>query len=157
MNASRLRRLMNWWPPFLFSGIRVTSVSDDFRGVDVELRQHWYNRNYVGSHFGGSLFAMTDPFWMIMVLRNLGTDYLVWDQAAEIVFVKPGRGTVRCGFRLESDVLDEIRLATANGDKYRHWFAMDVIDGDGGIVARVRKQVYVRRKPGKNPETASHS
>lgn len=146
MKASRLRRLMNWWPPFLFSGIRVTEASDDFRQVRVELRQHWYNRNYVGSHFGGSLFAMTDPFWMIMLLRNLGSGYLVWDQAAEIVFVKPGRGRVHCQFLLQAEVLDGIRAATAKGEKHLQWFAMDVLDAGGDIVARVRKQVYVRRK-----------
>lgn len=146
MKAQALRRYMNWWPPFLFSGIRVAEVSDDFRRARVELRQRWYNRNYVGSHFGGSLFAMTDPFWMIMLLRNLDGGYLVWDQAAEIVFVKPGRGTVRCDFHLDGDTLDTIRAGTADGGKYLHWFAMEVRDEAGDVVARLRKQVYVRRK-----------
>lgn len=146
MNASRFRRYINFWPPFLFSGIHVVEVADDFRHVRVELRQRWYNRNYVGSHFGGSLFAMTDPFWMIMLLRNLGSGYLVWDQAAEIVFVKPGRGTVHCDFRLDGHALADIHAGTADGGKYLHWFAMDVIDAGGDVVARVRKQVYARRK-----------
>ncbi|WP_290891277.1 DUF4442 domain-containing protein [Arenimonas sp.] len=146
MKASRLRRYMNFWPPFLFSGIRITRFSDDFRHVRVELRQRWYNRNYVGTHFGGSLFAMTDPFWMIMVLRRLGSDYLVWDQAADIRFVKPGRGTVAVEFDLDEAVLDEIRAAAAGGEKVLRWFEMDVRDGAGDVVARVRKQVYVRRK-----------
>ena len=81
MKASRLRLWLNFWPPFLFSGMRVTHIADDYRHARVELRQRWYNRNYVGTHFGGSLFAMTDPFWMIMVLQRLGPGYLVWDQA----------------------------------------------------------------------------
>lgn len=81
-----------------------------------------------------------------MVLRNLGTDYLVWDQAAEIVFVKPGRGTVACEFVLTQQVLDDIRSATASGGKHLHWFAMDVADSGGDVVASVRKRVYVRRK-----------
>ena len=148
MNASRLRLLMNCWPPFLFTGIRILEISGDFRRIRVELRQHWYNSNYVGSHFGGSMFAMTDPFWMIMVLRNLGAGYLVWDQRAEIEFLKPGRGTVRCDFALDTKVLDEMRDATSGGGKHLHWFAMDVIDSDTEIVARLRKQVYVRRKRG---------
>ncbi|KFN41419.1 DUF4442 domain-containing protein [Arenimonas oryziterrae] len=146
MSARRLRRLFNIYPPFLFSGIRVPTVSDDYRQVRVELRQHWYNKNYVGTHFGGSLFAMTDPFWMIMVMRNLGPGYLVWDKAAEIEFVKPGRGTVWAEFRLEDAVMEEIRAATEGGDKLLRWFDTEVRDAGGDVVARVRKQVYVRRK-----------
>ena len=146
MKARALRRYMNFWPPFLFSGIHITRLDDDFRHARVELRQRWYNRNYVGTHFGGSLFAMTDPFWMIMVLKRLGGDYLVWDQAADIRFVKPGRGTVAVEFDLDEAVLDEIRAAAAGGEKVLRWFEMDVRDAAGDVVARVRKQVYVRRK-----------
>ena len=146
MKAKSLRRYMNFWPPFLFAGIHITRLDDDFRHARVELRQRWYNRNYVGTHFGGSLFAMTDPFWMIMVLRRLGSDYLVWDQAADIRFVKPGRGTVAVAFDLDEAVLDEIRAAAAGGEKVLRWFEMDVRDEAGDVVARVRKQVYVRRK-----------
>ena len=146
MKASSLRRYMNFWPPFLFSGIHVARISDDFRHARVELRQRWYNRNYVGTHFGGSLFAMTDPFWMILVLQRLGRDYLVWDQAAEIRFVKPGRGLVTVDFDLDEAVLDEIRAAASGGEKVLRWFEMDVRDAAGDVVAKVRKQVYVRRK-----------
>ncbi|HEU0152818.1 MAG TPA: DUF4442 domain-containing protein [Arenimonas sp.] len=146
MKASSLRRYMNFWPPFLFAGIHITRLDDDFRHARVELRQRWYNRNYVGTHFGGSLFAMTDPFWMIMVLRRLGRDYLVWDQAADIRFTKPGRGTVSVEFDLDESVLDEIRAAASGGEKVLRWFEMDVRDASGDVVAKVRKQVYVRRK-----------
>jgi acyl-coenzyme A thioesterase PaaI-like protein len=108
MKAKTLRRGMNLWPPFLFSGIRIDHISDDFRAIDVELRERFYNRNYVGCHFGGSLFAMTDPFWMMMVMRNLDRSYTVWDKSAEIEFLKPGRGTVSAHFRLTGEMLDEI-------------------------------------------------
>ena len=151
MTASRLRRWINWWPPFLFSGIRLIRLSDDFRSAEVELRQHWYNRNYVGSHFGGSLFAMVDPFWMIMVLNNLGSDYLVWDQAGQIDFLRPGKGTVRARFDLDVAILDQMRVSAASGDKVLHWFETDVLGPDGERVAQVRKQVYVRLKPAHRP------
>jgi len=141
---------MNIWFPFLFTGIRVTKISDDFRYVKVELRSHWYNRNYVGTHFGGSLFAMTDPYWMIMILRNLGSEYVVWDKAAEIEFVKPGRGLVTAEFKLEEAVLNELRGAAAGNEKVLRWFDIAVIDSQGDLVAKVRKQVYVRLKPLKN-------
>ena len=149
MKASRLRWLMNVWFPFLFTGIRVKEISEDFRYVKVELRSHWYNKNYVGTHFGGSLFAMTDPYWMIMILRNLGNDYVVWDKAAEIEFVKPGRGLVTAEFKLEQAMLDELIDAAAGNEKVLRWFDIAVIDSGGDLVAKVRKQVYVRRKPPK--------
>ena len=146
---------MNAWPPFLFSGIRITALADDFRHAGVELRQRWYNRNYVGTHFGGSLFAMTDPFWMLLTMRSLGRDYYVWDQAGEIRFLKPGRGTVRASFDLGEDMLEAMRAATAGGAKYLHWFDTEVVDEAGDVVAAVRKQVYVRRKPGRRDESAA--
>jgi acyl-coenzyme A thioesterase PaaI-like protein len=146
VKASRLRLLFNLWPPFLLSGVHVTHLSDDFRHARVELRQRWYNRNYVGTHFGGSLFAMTDPFWMILMLRRLGPGYLVWDQAGEIRFDKPGRGTVVAEFRLDDAVVEEVRAAAAGGEKVLRWFETEVRDGEGHVVARVRKQIYVRRK-----------
>jgi acyl-coenzyme A thioesterase PaaI-like protein len=147
MKASRLRRAMNWWPPFLFSGIHISTMSDDFRHVVVELRSHWYNKNYVGTHFGGSLFAMTDPFWMIMVLRNLGRDHVVWDKAAEIEFIKPGRDMVKAEFILKPEEIASIESATSGQDKCLKWFEVEVKDSQNEVVARVRKQVYARRKP----------
>ena len=147
MKASVLRRGLNLWPPFLFSGIHVTTISEDYRHAHVELRMRPWNRNYVGTHFGGSLFAMTDPFWMLLAMQSLGREYWVWDKAGAIEFVKPGRGTVHADFRLGGDVLDELRAATANGGKALRWFDTDVTDAQGEVVARVRKQLYVRRKP----------
>ncbi|MGH8109619.1 MAG: DUF4442 domain-containing protein [Arenimonas sp.] len=152
MKASRLRWLMNTWFPFLFSGIRITKFSDDFRYVKVELRSRWYNKNYVGTHFGGSLFAMTDPFWMIMVLKNLGNDYIVWDKSAEIEFVKPGRGLVSTEFVLEPAILDEIRAAAAGNEKVLRWFEMEIKDSQDDVVAKLRKLIYVRLKPPKKAD-----
>lgn len=147
MKASTLRRWLNLWPPLLFSGIRVTELRDDYGYARVELRQRWYNRNYVGSHFGGSLFAMTDPFWMLLLLHRLGRDYIVWDQAGEISFVKPGRGTVVAEFVLDDATVDAVRAEAANGEKHLRWFDTEIRGNDGELIAKVRKQVYVRRKP----------
>ncbi|MFJ6672477.1 DUF4442 domain-containing protein [Actinosynnema sp. NPDC091369] len=146
MKASRLRRGMNLWPPFLFAGIRVVELSDDYRHVKVRMRMHWWNRNYVGTHFGGSLFAMTDPFWMLLVLHHLGREHVVWDRAGEIEFVKPGRGTVHAEFHLTDEHLDELRARAEGDNKALMWFATDVVDSAGEVVARTRKQVYARRK-----------
>lgn len=151
MSPRTLRLYMNIWPPFLFAGIKVCELAPDWSRARVELRQHWFNRNYVGSHFGGSLFAMTDPFWMIMVLQRLGRDYLVWDQAGEIEFLKPGRGTVQATFELPEGVLAELREAAASGEKILRWFETDILDGSGERVARVRKRLYVRLKRDQRP------
>ena len=141
-----LQHGMNLWPPFLFTGIRVERMSADLRSVRVRLRRIPATTNYVGTLFGGSLFAMTDPFWMLMILRNLGPGYVVWDKAAEIEFVSPGRESVTATFELTQDALDEIVQAAAGGQKVLRWFDVDVVTDDGTVVATVRKQIYVRRK-----------
>ena len=148
MTPRRLRRLLRFWPPFLFAGVRVLAVSDDWRYARVALRLRWYSRNYVGTHFGGSLFAMTDPFWMILVMESLGLDYIVWDKAAEIEFVAPGREDVYAEFRLGDAMLDELRAETADGRRALRWFETEVRTAGGELVARVRKQLYVKRKRG---------
>src|ERR1039458_1263587 len=94
-SPAHLRRLVNLWPPFLGAGIRIKHIAPDMKAVDVEMKLRWWNANYVGTHFGGSLFAMTDPFYMLMLMANLGRDYIVWDKAASIRYRKPGKGTVR--------------------------------------------------------------
>ncbi|TDR40850.1 acyl-coenzyme A thioesterase PaaI-like protein [Tahibacter aquaticus] len=146
ITPSGLRRTMNLWLPFLFSGIRVQSISPDWRRARVRLKLGWFNRNYVGTHFGGNLFSMTDPFWMILLLECLGRDYKVWDQAGSIEFVKPGREDVYAEFVVEESVLDELRAATASGEKCLRWFDTEIKTASGELIARVRKQVYVRRK-----------
>lgn len=149
MDHRLFRHGINLWPPFLFAGIHLTELSADYTRARVELRLRPWNRNYVGTHFGGSLFAMTDPFWMLMVLHHLGRDHVVWDKAGEIEFVKPGRGVVRADFALAPATLDALRTGAADGAKVLRWFENDVVDADGDVVARVRKQLYVRRKPGR--------
>ena len=151
MKASLFRHGINLWPPYLAAGIHVTELSDDYRHAKVELRMRPWNRNYVGTHFGGSLFAMTDPFWMLLVLNNIGGDHLVWDQAGSIEFVRPGRGTVHAGFSLDPAVVAELRAAAADGGKVLRWFDTEVHDSDGELVARVRKQLYVRLKRDRRP------
>ncbi len=146
MNSRLFRHLLNCWPPYLCAGIRATHIGADFRSADVELRAHWYNRNYVGTHFGGSLFAMTDAWYMIMLIENLGRDYYVWDKSASIDFVSPGRGTVRAQFRLDEETLQRIRDKTADGEKYLPEFEVDIFNAENQRVARVTRTLYVRKK-----------
>jgi len=149
VKANTIRRIMNFWPPFLASGITVTRVTEDFREAEVVLNQHWYNVNYVGVHFGGSLFAMTDACYMVMLMNVMGTGYYVWDRSASIDYLKPGRGTVTARFRIDDAAVTDILEKTAGGEKYFPQFAVDITDAAGDVVARVQKTLYVRRKPPK--------
>ncbi|WP_461962483.1 DUF4442 domain-containing protein [Halomonas denitrificans] len=137
---------MSLWPPFLGAGIRVREISEDWRYVRVELLSGRLNRNYVGTHFGGSLFAMTDPFLMLMYLEALGSECVVWDHSAAIRFVKPGRGTVAAEFRLAESDLDDVRRAVAGGDRYLKEHEVQVFDAEGECVATVRRTLYFRLK-----------
>ncbi len=146
VSARRMRWILNLWPPFVFSGIRVRAIAADYSSAEVVLRRRWFNRNAVGTHFGGSLFAMTDPFWMLLVMQRLGRDYVVWDKAAEIEFVSPGRTDVHARFELDSTTVEELRAAASDGGRHLRWFDTDVVDSRGDRVARVRKLLYIRRK-----------
>ncbi|HEY4998827.1 MAG TPA: DUF4442 domain-containing protein [Usitatibacter sp.] len=141
-----MKTLFNVWPPFRGAGVRVREIAPDFRSVHVELRMGILNRNYVGTHFGGSLFAMTDPFFMIMMMKNLGPEYLVWDKAGTVRFLKPARGTVTARFQLPEERIAEARAATQSGEKHEPKFVVEIVDAEGVTVADVEKTLYIRRK-----------
>ena len=129
-------------------GVRVRHISPDFRDIVVETPLRWFNRNYVGTHFGGSLYAMTDPFYMLMLIENLGGDFTVWDRSASIEFVRPGRGRVRAHFHLDETDIEQLRAACADGKAHFPEFDVTVRDAAGEVVAHVHKVLYVRRKQG---------
>ncbi|HEV2539082.1 MAG TPA: DUF4442 domain-containing protein [Frateuria sp.] len=147
MRPATFRRLLNLWPPFLFNSIRVQHLAQDWSEARVVLRLRPWNRNYVRTQFGGNLFAMTDPFWMLLAMHRLGSDYYVWDKAGAIDFVAPGREDVYASFHLTEAMADELRAAAAGGEKVLRWFETEVATASGEVVARVRKQLYVRLKP----------
>jgi acyl-coenzyme A thioesterase PaaI-like protein len=145
---ARLLRLgLNLYPPYLGAGIRVREISPDFRRVRVRMGLGWYNRNYVRTQFGGSLYSMTDPFFMLMLMQLLGRDYIVWDKAASIDFISPGKGPVHAEFRIDDELLAQIRQHTAGGDKYLPELRVEVRDDEGTLVAIVHKTLYIRLKP----------
>lgn len=146
VSARALRFGMNLWPPFVGAGIRVRRIAPDFREVRVDMRLGLGNRNYFGTQFGGSLYAMTDPFFALMVHHNLPRGYMVWDQAGSIDYVAPGRGPVSATLRLEQSDLDTIIAMTEDGDKHLHLFKADIVDREGLTVAKVEKIVYARKK-----------
>jgi Domain of unknown function (DUF4442) len=146
-----LRRWINLWPPFLGMGIRIRRIAPDMKAVDVEMKLRFWNANYVGTHFGGSLFAMTDPFYMLMLMANLGRDYIVWDKAATIRYKKPGRGTVRAEFHISDSQIDDIREKLKTLPKYEPVFTVEVKDEAGVVIAEVEKILHIRIKPADDP------
>ncbi len=146
MSTNLIRRLINLWPPFLFSGIRVLQIAPDWRHVEVALRLRWWNRNAVGTMFGGSLFAMIDPFYPLMLQHNLGPGYTVWVKSAAIDFLAPGRSVALATLQLSVEKLAEIRAATDEGQKYQPEFLVTINDPSGKALTKVNKRLYVRRK-----------
>jgi Domain of unknown function (DUF4442) len=147
MNRKIQKLMLRWiniWPPLLGAGIRVRWRST--RAVDVEMKLRAWNRNYVGTHYGGSLYSMTDPFYMLMLMESLGREYIVWDKSASIRFRKPGKGRVKAEFRLSDAQLDDIRDKLSTLEKYEPTFLVDVKDEAGEVVAEVQKVLHVRRK-----------
>lgn len=144
--AWQMKLLLNIWPPFLFTGIRVVDVSEDFRQAKVRLKLNLFNQNAVGVHFGGSLYAMTDPFCMLLVMARLGKDYIVWDKSADIDYIKPGKGTVTAEFIITDALIADILTQTAQGEKYLPEIPVYVKDAQGEIVAKLNRKLYIRRK-----------
>ena len=141
-----IRLWMNLWPPFLGSGIRVARLDRDWRAIDVEMKLRFWNRNYVGTHYGGSLYSMTDPFYMLMLIENLGRGYVVWDKSACIRFRRPGRGRVTAQFRISNEQVQAIREQLTATERVEPTFTVEVRDDNGEVIAVVEKVVQVRRK-----------
>jgi len=137
-------RMINFYPPFL--GARIRSRAIDEHTIRVEMKLTVLNRNVFGTHFGGSLYAMCDPWFVLILMRALGNEYIVWDQAAKIQFLQPGRGTVTATFHIPEELITEIRLAADRGQKVEPTFAVDVLDTQNQAIAHVEKMLYVRKK-----------
>ena len=138
----------NLFPAFRGTGGRVRFVSSDFREVSVELPLNWRTRNYVGTIFGGSLYACVDPFYMIMLIQTLGPEYVVWDKSASIRFRKPGRGSLFARFLLPESETDEIRRLLETEKSIDRVYRIELTDAEGTVHAEVEKTIYIRpRRP----------
>lgn len=141
-----LDRLINFYGPFLGAGVKLEKMTKDFRHARVSMKLTFYNKNYMGTQFGGSLYAMTDPWYMLMLIKNLGPDYIVWDKAATVNFRKPGRGTVAAEFNLTEEHLEKIRATLVTQNKMDYVFKVEIKDKEGKLIAEVDKVLYIRRK-----------
>ena len=138
--------MINFWPPIFFYRIKLVKMSADFREARAVMKLSTWNRNGVGTIFGGSLFAMTDPFYMLMLMARLRNQYIIWDKSADIDFIKPGKGKVTAEFIITDELLANIEKYTENGNKYLPEVVTYIKDEAGDVVAKVNRTLYIRRK-----------
>jgi acyl-coenzyme A thioesterase PaaI-like protein len=143
-------RLINYYAPLLGAGIHCIKI--DQKTYRVEMKLTVINRNLVGTHFGGSLYAMCDPWFMLILMHNLGPDYVIWDKAASIQFLMPGRGKVSATFHISEERIIQICEQAEGGEKIEPTFEVDVVDEKNKAVAHIQKLLYIRKKKAVNPE-----
>ncbi|MDI7776199.1 DUF4442 domain-containing protein [Asticcacaulis sp. EMRT-3] len=151
LSATRRFRLINWYPPMIGAGIRVIDADDSFTTLTVEMKLHWWNKNIFGTQFGGALYMMCDPFFVAILMQGLGRDYIVWDKAASIQFLRPGRSAVRAVFHIPPAEIARVRAEADANSKSEPEYDAEITDATGTVIARVHKVLHVRRKDAKRP------
>jgi len=141
-----LARFMNLWPPYLGAGVRIRLIDEENIIFKVSMPLRFYNRNYVGVHFGGSLYSMADPFLMLILMRKLGKEYIVWDKEANIKFKRPGSSKVSAIFDIPADKVLEIKEAVELNGKVEPLFHVDIKNEKGEVVAKIEKKLWVKKK-----------
>lgn len=144
-----LEKAINFYGPFVGAGVKLKDMSKDYRYAKVTMPLTFYNKNYMGTQFGGSLYSMVDPWYMLMLIKNLGKDYIVWDKGATIRFKKPGRGKVSAEFILTQAIIDEIKSHVEANTKMDYTFKVEIKDEEGTLICEVDKVVYIRKKSDK--------
>lgn len=142
----KYKKLINFYPPFLGAGIRIKDYSKEGNSYLVEMKLRWYNRNVAGTHFGGSLYAMCDPFYVFAAYSHFGDDYIIWDKSASIQFVRPGVGRVTALFEIPLSRLAEMKNEVDNEKMRTFHFETEVLDAKNRVVSKVKKEIYIKKK-----------
>ena len=145
--STRLMRWrFNWFPAYRATGARVTYIAADWLEVHVRLRLTWRTRNYVGTLFGGSIYGAIDPIYMMMLIRLLGPDYVVWDKAAAVRFRRPGRSTLTARLVLDPALVEGIRAELRTVEKTERVLPVTLVSADGTVHATVDKTLHISRR-----------
>ena len=147
------RWALNFFPAYRGTGGRVTYMSDDYTEVHVRLPLSWRTRNYVGTIYGGSIYGAVDPVYMIMLVKLLGRDYVVWDKAASIRFRRPGRTTLRAKFVLDGSEVEAIKSELQGRKSVDRVYKVNLVDDAGKVHAEVEKTLYIARRERAKAET----
>lgn len=146
MKFSMLLKMIRFWPPFWGAGISVKSFNSEGTSIVVQMKMHFWNKNYVGTHFGGSMYSMTDPFYMLILMNLLGKGYIVWDKSASIRYKVPSKGTLYARFELSLEQVEKIRLDVDEVKKIEIEFNIPIINEEGNTVAEVKKVLSIAKK-----------
>ena len=139
-------KLISYWPPYLAAGVSIKDFNLDQGFIISQLKLNPFNKNYFGTHFGGSLYSMCDPFYVFILAHKLGRDYIIWDVEAGIKFKKAVSIPVTARFEIDKNQVREIKKNCESGEVYLPEFRTNVIDLEGNIIAEIDKKLYVKKK-----------
>ena len=146
LTVKNVLHLIRFWPPYLAAGIAVHKFNEDITSITVRMKMWPWNRNYVGTHFGGSLYSMCDPWYMSILLEHMGSDFIVWDKEATIDFVAPGKGIMYATFEISVAKIAELKETAQDGKKLLPIFTTQILDTEGNTIAQLTKTLYIRKK-----------
>ncbi|CDZ80159.1 hypothetical protein BN1013_00665 [Candidatus Rubidus massiliensis] len=147
MKKKWLLKFWNFWPPFLFTGIQILYCSRDYHHIKAKLKLRFWNANYVGTQYGGSIFSLADPFYMVMLINNLGKNYIVWDKASTIRYLKPGKTDLYADFILKDEELESIIEEVREKGKSEWIKVIPILDAHNNTVAEITKTITIKAKP----------
>jgi len=136
----------NFFPAYRGTGGRITYIAGDWREVRIKVPLNWRTRNIVGTIYGGSMYGAVDPIYMVMLIKILGPDFIVWDKAALIRFKKPGTHTLYAQFVLTEEEIQTISALVATEPSVERVYTVELKDAAGVVHAEIEKTVYIRRK-----------
>lgn len=146
LRSRAFRTAVNLFPAYRRTSGRVCFISEDWKEVHVSLGLNWKTKNYVGTVFGGSIYGALDPIFMLQLMKILGKDYVVWDKAAAIKFIRPIKSKVFARFLLAEEILDEIVSKVKSHKKLSIDLEVNFQDKNEIIYAEVTKTIYIADK-----------
>ena len=141
--------MLNHYAPYTGAGIEIAKIDLPNYHIRIKMPLTRKNQNIVGVHFGGSLYSMVDPFYMLLLMHHLGPKYIVWDKTATIKFLTPSRGTVYADIRLDFQEVEQIKTLTKNYTPVIRRYSLNIFDEAGLRIAEIEKTLYIRRKKSK--------
>ncbi len=141
--SRKMRWMFKLFPVYMGTGASITYIAGDYKELRVKIPLSWRTRNYVGTIYGGSIYSAIDPMYMLMLMRILGKEFVVWDKAANIKFKKPGTDTLYANFIITEEELASIKQQVADKGEVNYNFNLDIVDKNGIVHASVEKLIYV--------------
>lgn len=139
------KKAINLYSPFWGSGIKVLQYNKEKQQINVQLKMNFFNKGYMGTHFGGSLYSMCDPFYVYLLMKNLGSNYMVWDKRAEIEYINKNNNSVFAKFEVSENDIENIKSQLSKQKKIDYTFTINVTDSKENTIALVKKIIYIRK------------